>query len=377
LTGRLASLSSTEAGTVLRGNISGGVQIRMQLKATHTAFEERPSPTIVAGYMPTATTGLRGMPGVNPGHRTTARFRFVPDKGVQLCEGPAMQAALVLSLPFSFDAPSNVRQVFKDDRTTWVYSVDDLLTQDMITVAPKPGLPAPYLLQVAFCALRPGVLQGPTQFEGTTFHRSPALLPEKLVRARNSWLGQAEVDAHDIVRGLNHWRGEIYHDMQPPSPVSVEKIGGCDLPGKVGSGILWYMKEKTHPALRCRQSDGGHFPIDLEGMHVVARWAGLSFRSRDLAALALQGQAALNSLGRFDAGLNMQVTDEAGSSGFAGVVGGVMQAHAVLLAVRPAIGTEATSLTQRRTAQWPAGTRPRHEKLCPLGCPPRAPKEVQ
>lgn len=236
-----------------------------------------------------------------------------------------MQAAFVLSLPFGLDAPLNIGQVFEDNRAPRPSSVDDLLTQHMIATTAKSSLLAPDLPQVALGALGAGCLQGATQLERATFHGSPAFLAEKLVRAGDSRLRQAQIDAHDIVRWLDNRSRNVHDDMQPPIPIALDEIGGRDFAVNVGCRIRGHVERQTHPALRRGESHRTRVPIDLEGVPVVAWRACGSHRNRDLAALALQGQCALDGFGGFDAGLNVQVADESGRVGFAGVVGCVMQ----------------------------------------------------
>jgi hypothetical protein len=55
--------------------------------------------------------------------------------------------------------------------------------------------------------------------------------------------------------------------------------------------------------------------------------------------LASPGKGAFEGFGGFDAGLNEQVGDQSGTAGLRLVVGGVMQAHAVLLVRVPPVGT--------------------------------------
>ena len=251
-----------------------------------------------------------------------------------------MQTALIGGLSFGCDPPTDVRQIFQDNRAAWLGSHDDLLTQDMIAVAAKPGLSAPHLPQVALGALRPRCLQDPTQFEGETFEGSPAFLTEKLIGARDSWLRQAQIDPHDLVCRLDDRRGDVYHDMQPPGAIMLDEIGCRDLPTNVGGGVLWHVKGQTHPALCRGESDPARVPIDLERVHVVARRACVSHWRRDLAAFAFQGQGTFDRLSGFHSGLDMQVADERRGCRFTSVVGRMMQVHAVCFAMLPTIGAD-------------------------------------
>src|SRR5215212_1453588 len=88
------SITYSDTGMVLGRNIARRIEVRMQLEATGTTDKTATGSAVVAGGMPTAATGLRGMSRVNRNHRTTPSLGFVRDKGFELGKRPAMNTAL-------------------------------------------------------------------------------------------------------------------------------------------------------------------------------------------------------------------------------------------------------------------------------------------
>src|SRR5215212_7555977 len=87
------SITYSDTGMVLGRNIARRIEVSMQLKAAGTTDKTATGSAVVAGGMPTAATGLRGMSRVNRNHRTTPSLGFVQGKGFELSERPTMHAA--------------------------------------------------------------------------------------------------------------------------------------------------------------------------------------------------------------------------------------------------------------------------------------------
>src|SRR5262245_15418598 len=88
--------------------------------------------------MPAAATHLRGMSRVNRNHRTAAFLSFVPDLHLEALSRPRMHPAFGSGAPFGLHPLANVFEVFQHDRRSWIGSRDDLLTEHMIGILPKP-----------------------------------------------------------------------------------------------------------------------------------------------------------------------------------------------------------------------------------------------
>jgi hypothetical protein len=68
---------------ILGRDITRRIEVSMQLEATGTTDKTATRTAVVAGGMPTAATGLRGMSRVNRNHRATPSLGFLFDKGFQ------------------------------------------------------------------------------------------------------------------------------------------------------------------------------------------------------------------------------------------------------------------------------------------------------
>src|SRR5438093_353999 len=60
----------TTTGMVLGRDVASGIQVSIELIPTLPTNEDALGTTVGASNMPAAATHLRGMPGVNPSHRT-------------------------------------------------------------------------------------------------------------------------------------------------------------------------------------------------------------------------------------------------------------------------------------------------------------------
>ena len=311
----------------------------MQREAAFPTPKQRPRPAVGTGRMPATATPLRGMPGIDPSHRTTLGFRLVRDEGFHLREGPAVQPALLLGLPLRLDAAANVGEVFEDDRAARRRGLDNLLAQDVIAIPTKAGLPVAHAAQVPLGALCSGLLQGTAQLEVPAFGATPTFPSQKGIGARDGWLRQAEVHSHRVMGRDNARRGQLHHDMQPPRAITPNQISRAGGMSGQWQRIVGHGEGDRHAPLRRRQADLLRLPVNLVRVQVVARRAGCCGWGRDLATAALQDQRTLHGLGRFDAGLDVQVADQAGSVGFTGVVSGVVQPDPVPFLVCPSIRT--------------------------------------
>src|SRR5688572_4317480 len=73
-------------GTVLGCDVPAGVQVCVKLEAARSTLEPATRATVVAGGVPTPTTRLGGMPGIDPDHRTAALLSLVRNERTNLVE---------------------------------------------------------------------------------------------------------------------------------------------------------------------------------------------------------------------------------------------------------------------------------------------------
>src|SRR5688500_2309515 len=98
---------------VLGRDITGGIEVSMQIIATHSTHNPATRTAVVAGTMPTAATALRGMSRVYRNHRTSPFLGFVLDTRFQLRERPGVHTPAGLCLAPHLRALPNVGQVFQ------------------------------------------------------------------------------------------------------------------------------------------------------------------------------------------------------------------------------------------------------------------------
>src|SRR5262249_5746581 len=153
---------------------------------------------VVPGGVAAPGALLRGMPGVDPDHRTTPGLRLVRYERPALVEGPAVDAARLL--PFTrLDAAAGVRQIFDDDRRARPQRLGDPPAQAVLEIAAEPPLFASDLFEVTLSAFGPLPLQRAAQFEASLFDVPPAFLTKERRFARHGRLRQSEIDPDDGV----------------------------------------------------------------------------------------------------------------------------------------------------------------------------------
>ena len=314
---------------VLGRDITRRVEVRMQLKATHPTHKPATGTAVVAGDMPTAATGLRGMPGVNPSHRTTPFLGFVRNKRLQLRKRPAMHPATGFGALADLRALADVRQVLQHQRCAGRRRLDNLLAQDMIAITAKAGLLPTRLPQMppgAFAAL---ALKLALEVEQPPLNRFPCGLAQKAVGARDGGLGDPQVNADNRIRRRYDRGGHRHDHMQPPDTAPVDQVCGIHGIARVVGVVAGHVKADGLPPARGAHPHGLTFPIHAVGMQVVARRAGVGRGHPDLAPLLLECERALDGFGGLDPCLYQQIRHQRRVVGLRGVVGCVMQRDTV------------------------------------------------
>ena len=176
-----ANSSFTTIGMLLGRDSARRMHVGIEMIATRPTFEYALRTAVGASNMPAAATSLRGMPGINPSHRTTPFFGFVPDKALTLGKRPGVHAAPGFGMPSGFHALANARKVFQDDGSARLDGLNDLLGEHMIAVTAEVLLSVAHTLEMPFCAARPFLLQRAREIKQPTFDRLPPLLAQKAI----------------------------------------------------------------------------------------------------------------------------------------------------------------------------------------------------
>src|SRR5262249_44325268 len=156
-----ADSRSTTIGMVLSRDIARRIQVGIEMIPTLPTNEYALGTAVGASNMPAAATRLRGMPGIDPSHRTTPFLGLVRDKAPELGERPGVHPALGFAAPFGFHPLANVLEVFQNDRRAGRDRLNDLLGEHMIAVTAEAPLPTPYALEMPFGATCPFLLPRP------------------------------------------------------------------------------------------------------------------------------------------------------------------------------------------------------------------------
>ncbi len=196
----------------------------MQLESTLPTDKATARTAVVAGLVPTAATGLRGMPRIDRDHRTAPFFGFVLDKGTDLRKRPTVHPSGGFRLAANCSTAADVRQVLDDDSCSRSTGLHNLFTQYVITVLAKPGLLPSQVSQMAFGRRGSLPLELAFQLEALAFEVFPASFAEKGRGTGDGRLGQSQVDAHDVLGCRQHGRRHGDDDMQPPPPMLPEQI---------------------------------------------------------------------------------------------------------------------------------------------------------
>jgi len=346
-------------GKVLSRNVTRPVQVGVQLKAALSTVEPSAGAAIVTGDVPAAATSLRGMPGINPGHRTAPLFSFVLDKGLQLSKRPRVQSA-ALSAVALLSSATDIGQVLQDKRSAFGDASGNFLGEDVVAVATEASLSPSESAQVTIGGLSTLLLEAAPELKQARLNASPAVLSQELIVGGDGGLRQSQVNAYHIASGINIWFGKIHYNMQPEIIATSHQVSGSERKALVPSGVAWQREGNSHAPLDSGEPDRVRSPLQLEGVNIEARSAGTRTGTGNLPPLPLESQGALDRLGSLDAGLDMQVRDKTRILCFERVIGSMVELDAVLLTMLPSVGSDGV----KGRGEQAHGLRERHCLLC-------------
>jgi len=336
---RPASVGCTNAGQVLRGDVSGANEVGVQSEAAIPAAELGLGATIVAIDAPTTRAGLRGVSRVHSDHDAAFLLGLVGKEGAQLGEAPAVDTAVLFTFAL-FDPCADVLEVFHDDDAAGGDGVDDLPTELVVQVAPEPKL---FALQPSDMPTgRTGAfgLQGTTEPKVPCFELAPAALPEEFVVRRNGRADKAEVHANNLAGGPGFRCGHVYDNVQPELVASLDQVGGADLIPHVLLRVGGNAKGNPLAPLRRGQDGNPLCPLDGQGVVIQPGRATLASRTSYHSALEQSSQRRFDSLGCLDPRLDVQVRDEVRVRDSEWIVHCLVKADAVPFSLLPAVGTD-------------------------------------
>ncbi len=316
----------TSTGMVLGRDVTGGVEVGIEMKTAFPTPKRASGTAVVAGDMPAAATGLRSVPWVNHGYRTTSFLGLVRNKALELSERPGVHLALRLCSPSDLHPLTDVFEIFQHDRAAWLGSTNDLFGEHMITVSTKAPLLMAYTSQMASGAFGSLLLQRSLEMKQPCLDRLPAPFAEKLTRRRDRRATQAQIDTDDLSSRLNLWLLNADDDVQPPGSTSLDQVGGIDRIAHILFGVVGYAEaDRLSPTDQC-QTDRGASPIEVVGALIVAWWAKTrSGHTGRALRVAPQCECTFQRFGGFHSRLNEQVARQIGQRVTQRVVGQAVQ----------------------------------------------------
>lgn len=208
---------------VLYGDITTTVEIGVEFKTTLSAFETRLRATIGTMNMTTTRTALRCLAWVNPNDHTTLRLCFVSKQIPQAVERPLVHSALLL-LATLFRIRADFLEILNDNQSARSYRLNQLPTDNVVAIRPKPSRLARQLFEMSFGRLRAFGLKRTLQPEIPTFHCFPGTLTEKFVVGCNGRTGDPEIHTDHIPIGNELYIGQGHDHMQPEPAPAIDQV---------------------------------------------------------------------------------------------------------------------------------------------------------
>jgi len=312
--------------------------------------------TISAGLVPTFTTGLAGMPGVDLDHLDTACLCFVLDKGVQLGKTPTMQASFILAFLTVLFAPAqigvvpDVLEILQDESTARGGMLNNLFGENVIVVSASPKLFTRELLEVSLGASGAFGLQFAFQTKDASFLFLPLLLTQELTSRGHSRAIQSQVYAY-YGRGWGDGRlRNGYNDMQRVASLAIAQISATGLVPNILLKVSRHCEGQFNPPVYGGKATGERVPLDPVRTLVIADTGHLTVRATNrlesrnglaqflgflnlfwicLFLLDLPGKRALDGFCRLDACRTYQLSRQIRVLRSQRIVCALVQLHAI------------------------------------------------
>lgn len=288
----------------------------------------------------TARASLASVPGVNTNDHTAFRLGFVSQEGAQLSECPAVQPTVLLAATL-FGPGADVCQVFNGNGSPWANGVNDLPTELVVQVAPKPKLFTREAAKMSLRALGAFGLQGTTKPKVSILEFTPATLAEEAIIGSDGRTTKAKVNTDDLSITNELYIGQGHHNMQPKATFTLDKVCAVEAAGSVKRRLeeVGHSDWKDNPT-----GDGGEAHSVVVREHPVATsivpdWRKFRMRIRDFATFFLENKRRLDGFGCPHSGSTDKLSWQSGMLGSQRIIGRFMQFHAVLLAVLPTVIT--------------------------------------
>jgi hypothetical protein len=286
---------------------------------------------------------------------------LVDNKPIKLGKAPTVQASfrIVFLALADFRGRSYILEVFQSDGTPRSSVLDNMLTEDMITIPVESQSLPRQLLEMSFSTFCSFRLQFSLETETASVNLFPMPTTQEVTGGSDSGTLQAQINTDNLWIGRDVRFRDADHYMQPELPMPVAQVSSRDGMTVILGTIRGDAERNAHSATSGGQTYLVLLPGEDVGFVIVTHGTEFAVRTRDglelrerLALLSgflnafgivsdllsLPRQGRLHRFGSFDTSLNEQITDQSRTGRFGLTIGRMMQLHPVPLFVLPPIG---------------------------------------
>jgi len=254
---------------------------------------------------------------------------------------------------------SNIGEIFEHESAARSDVLHNAFGENVVTIPVESLLLLAQLFQVTFSRLCSFGLQFAAETKRAAVYFFPVASAEEVTLRSDSRMVDAQINTY-YVTGLDYpgFRNAD-NDMQPELSLPVTQISRGDRIANVFGTVVRHSKGESETSRTSRESYLLLLPTERVGLFIIPNWTGLRLRHLDRLEdrnrfslllgfgdllwvsclfLGFPGQGGLHCLGRLDTGLDEQVGDQARTSCFGLIVGGMMQLHAILFVMLPTKG---------------------------------------
>lgn len=196
---------------VITTNVSGSIQIGIQLETTMLALEQTLLDSISPRNVSTARASLRGITSIDMTDSTILESSFVSQECFELEKRPTVHKKPLL-LPELLAAVSDVCQVFKHERGSRRKAIHNPFRDDMVHVSPETVLLHSQFLKVPFGRTCSPGLQYLSQVPVPIYDSFYFFSSKELVVGSDCNFVDASVNADDNARRFDVWNVFLEND---------------------------------------------------------------------------------------------------------------------------------------------------------------------
>lgn len=342
-------------GKVLPFDVSGSIQVRVDLESAGQAQENRLGQPVAPMHEPAPGTPLAGLSRIDGKDGGANFLGLVGREGPKLGVAPTMMPSPLLAATL-LGAGTNAREVLEDDYAARFHALDDALAQNVVAILPKPCLTPGDLLEMPLGASAAFGLELATKAEVPLFNLLPAPLSQELPVGQDGGSVDAEIDADDLAGRQYLRRVDGDDDVEPPTGRTAHKVGVVEAgrPVEPALGVVVDAEWELDPASHGGQADDTLVHFHAVGSRIIPDGPAISSGCADLPALLRQDEGGLDGFSRLHPRRDHQLTWQGWMLGPKVVVGRLVQRDTVPDTVFPTVFSnrvEANARSGKRSFQ--------------------------